>query len=71
LEADSYEDAIRNAVSIGGDSDTISCMAGGIAEAYYKEIPKEIVDQARYLIDSSLRTTIKEFMERFCPYGYF
>lgn len=39
LEADSYEDAVRKAVSIGGDSDTIACIAGGIAQAYYKEIP--------------------------------
>lgn len=41
LEADSFEDAVRNAVSIGGDSDTIAAMAGSIAEAFYG-IPDEI-----------------------------
>lgn len=35
LEADSYERAIRNAIAIGGDSDTVACMAGGIAEALF------------------------------------
>lgn len=42
LESKSFEDCIRKAISIGGDSDTIAAMAGGIAEAYYKEIPEEI-----------------------------
>ena len=35
LESTSFEDAIRNAISIGGDSDTIAAITGGIAEAYY------------------------------------
>lgn len=34
LESDSYEDAVRNAISLGGDSDTLACITGGIAEAY-------------------------------------
>jgi len=42
LDADSYEDTIRNAISLGGDADTMAAIAGGIAEAYYKEIPNEI-----------------------------
>ena len=42
LESDSYEDAIRNAISIGGDSDTIACITGGISEAYYGSTPNEI-----------------------------
>ena len=36
LESDSYEDAVRKAISLGGDSDTLACMAGGIAQAYYR-----------------------------------
>lgn len=44
LESSNYEDAIRKAISIGGDSDTIACMAGGIAAAYYDEIPQNIVE---------------------------
>lgn len=44
LESDNYEDCIRKAISIGGDSDTIAAMAGSIAEAYYNDIPREIID---------------------------
>jgi len=44
LESEDYEDAVRLAISIGGDSDTIACIAGGIAAACYKHIPDEIID---------------------------
>ena len=39
LESNDYEDAVRKAVSLGGDSDTQACIAGGIAQAFYKKIP--------------------------------
>ena len=42
LDSSGFEDAIRKAVSLGGDSDTLACITGGIAEAYYKEIPEFI-----------------------------
>ena len=42
LDLTSYEDAIRKAISLGGDSDTLACITGGIAQAFYREIPKEI-----------------------------
>lgn len=44
LESTDYENAIRLAISTGGDSDTIACITGGIASAYYKNIPKKIMD---------------------------
>ena len=44
LESNSFEDAIRKAVSIGGDSDTLACITGGIAEAFYGYIPEEMVN---------------------------
>lgn len=44
LESTDFENAIRLAISIGGDSDTIACITGAIAAAYYKQIPKEILD---------------------------
>lgn len=44
LESNSYEDAIRKAVSMGGDSDTLACITGGIAEAYYRAIPSEMIE---------------------------
>lgn len=65
FESDSYEDAIRKAVSIGGDSDTIACMAGGIAQAYYCHIPGEICNKGMMLLDSGLKNVIMQFCERY------
>lgn len=45
LESTDFEDAIRNAISLGGDSDTIACITGGIAEAFYGGVPHKIADQ--------------------------
>ena len=50
LDSDSFEDAIRKAVSLGGDSDTLACITGGIAEAYYKDIPQWIADRVLPLL---------------------
>ena len=47
LDSTDFEDAIRKAVSLGGDSDTLACITGGIAEAYYKEIPGHIAERVR------------------------
>lgn len=44
LESTDYEDAVRNAVSLGGDSDTLACITGGIAAAFYGEIPEYILE---------------------------
>lgn len=65
FESSSYEDAIRKAISIGGDSDTIACIAGGIAHAYYREIPKGIYEKGMSLLDVGLRQTVKKF-EQLC-----
>ena len=65
LESESYESAVRKAVSIGGDSDTIACIAGGIAHAFYREIPKPIADKGWMLLDSGLKATIKEFCRKY------
>lgn len=59
-ESKSFEDAIRLAVSIGGDSDTIAAMAGGIAEAYYG-IPKEIEECAYTFLPEEFKTVIEKF----------
>lgn len=47
LESSSFEEALRNAVSLGGDCDTIATITCSIAEAYYKDIPNSIVDKAK------------------------
>ena len=54
LESEDFEDAIRNAISLGGDGDTLAAMAGAIAEAYYG-IPEEIEEQAFYYMDDQLK----------------
>ena len=47
LDSNDFEDAIRKAVSLGGDSDTLACITGGIAEAFYREIPKAMADRVQ------------------------
>src|SRR5437868_5432518 len=65
LESTDYESAVRLAVSLGGDSDTITCMAGGIAQAYYGGVPAEIRDLALGRLDEHLRSVVAEFEARF------
>lgn len=65
FESNDFEDAIRKAISLGGDSDTIACMAGGIAQAYYRLIPDYLVDQTMLLLDSQFRETIRTFNKRY------
>lgn len=60
LESVSFEDCIRNAVSVGGDTDTICAIAGSIAEAAFG-IPTEIKDQTLPYLDSKLVSIIKDF----------
>lgn len=45
LDSSNFEDAMRKAVSLGGDSDTLACITGGIAEAFYKEIPRSMAER--------------------------
>ena len=61
LESDSFEDAVRTAISIGGDTDTIACITGSIAEAYYG-IPAEIIRKIRhYLTPDILKVLENEY----------
>lgn len=60
LHAVSYEDAIRNAVSLGGDSDTIAAIAGGIAEALFG-IPEEIKTEALQHLPDDIKAVITRF----------
>lgn len=61
LESESYEDAVRKAISMGGDSDTIACMAGSVAEAYYGGVSETLQDQALALLDMPLRNLLEQF----------
>jgi ADP-ribosylglycohydrolase len=63
LESKSYEDAIRNAISIGGDSDTLACITGGIAEAFYGSVPENIIKKVEGILPPELLGIVKTFYE--------
>ncbi len=65
LDSDSYEDAVRNAISLGGDADTMACVAGGIAEAFYGGVPAYIRQRALDQLDSRMREVAERFVVRF------
>lgn len=66
LDSDSYEDAIRNAISLGGDSDTLACITGGIAEAYYGPIASHLLNKVKECLTADLW----QITEQFCrTYG--
>jgi ADP-ribosylglycohydrolase len=61
LESTSYEDAVRKAISLGGDSDTMAAIAGSIAEAYYKVIPLHIIVEVRKRLPDEFLAIIDDF----------
>lgn len=61
LESKDYEDAVRNAVSLGGDSDTQACIAGGVAEAFFGGVPEGIAQAAMNRLDDHLRQKVNRF----------
>lgn len=65
LEADGFEDTLRNAISLGGDADTMACIAGGMAEAFYGGVPAEIRTSALAALDERLRHVVVEFYGKF------
>ena len=64
FEAEDFEDAIRNAISVGGDSDTIAAMAGSIAEAYYG-VPEELIGSVIKNLDSLQMKILYHFERRY------
>ena len=66
LESKGFEDAVRNAISIGGDSDTIAAITGAIAQAYYG-VPDALRQEAYGYLDSRLWGILHEF-ERAYPF---
>lgn len=63
LEANSYEDAVRKAVSLGGDADTQACIAGSIAEAFWG-VPEKIEQEAFRRLPDDLKEIVERFNER-------
>ena len=65
IESNNFEDAVRKAISIGGDSDTITCISRGIAEAFYVEVPEDIRSGVMARLDKSMLEVISRFYNKF------
>lgn len=65
LESHDFEDAVRKAISLGGDSDTIACMAGAIAEAHYGGVPEPIAAEVAVRLDPPLLQVVELFRARY------
>jgi len=65
LAATDFEDAIRNAVSLGGDSDTLTCITGAIAEAFYGGVPEAIAQETLARLDGELKGVVEVFRDRY------
>jgi len=65
LDSESYEDAVRNAISLGGDSDTLACITGGIAEAFYGGVPKEIRAKVQECLTPDLWEVTAAFFRKY------
>ena len=68
LDSQGYEDAIRKAISLGGDADTLACITGAIAEAHYGGVPSDIAERALQSLDERLGNVVRQFCERY-PIG--
>lgn len=65
LDSTNFEDAIRTSISLGGDSDTLACIAGGIAQAFYGGVSAEIKKKVYEILDDRLGQITKLFMDRY------
>ncbi|KAB7624101.1 ADP-ribosylglycohydrolase family protein [Alkalilimnicola sp. S0819] len=64
LESEDYEDAVRNAISLGGDSDTLACITGGIAEACFT-VPRTVEAVVSRLLGDELARVVRGFEARY------
>lgn len=65
LDSNSYEDAVRNAISLGGDSDTLACITGGIAEAFYRDVSDGIRAKVREILTPDLLRIADAFCRKY------
>jgi ADP-ribosylglycohydrolase len=63
LESDNWESAVRNAVSLGGDADTMASIAGAIAEAFYGSVPVEVELEVMKRIPEAFKAVLTRFYE--------
>jgi ADP-ribosylglycohydrolase len=65
LESTNYESAVRNAILLGGDADTMAAIAGSIAEAYYGGVPEVIASEVRSRLEPGMLDVVNEFNKRY------
>ncbi len=65
IDSTDFEDAIRTAVSLGGDTDTLACITGGIAQAFYGGVPEPIVKKVHEILDERLGDITRAFMAKY------
>lgn len=65
IDSTGFEDAIRTAISLGGDSDTLACITGGIAQAFYGGVPELIQKKVYSILDTRLAGITERFMLRY------
>ena len=68
LDSTDFEDAIRIAISLGGDADTLACITGGIAQAFYRNVPNAIQVAVYRILDDRLGLTVLRFMQRYAEF---
>jgi len=61
FDSTDFEDCIRNAISLGGDADTLGCIAGSVAKAFYGEVPHHIHREVLHRLDPELRSVVDVF----------
>lgn len=66
LESEDFEDAIRKAVSLGGDADTLAAITGSIAEAFYGSVPGEIITEIQQRLPGELWQVVEAFGKKYC-----
>lgn len=66
LESTDFESAVRNAISLGGDADTLGCITGGIAEAFYRRIPGRFATRMEELLPLDMARVVAAFREQYC-----
>jgi ADP-ribosylglycohydrolase len=69
LESTGFEDALRKAVSLGGDSDTQACIAGAVAEAFYGGVPFELEERVRALLPGEMTRILDRFGDHYGNQG--
>jgi ADP-ribosylglycohydrolase len=65
LESTGYESAVRNAISLGGDADTMACVAGGIAQAFYRAVPELITREVSSRLPEGFLDVLERFESRY------